>query len=105
MATTSGSSEAITATVDGLATGGELIVLGVIPEPMAISPLQLIPQAKVVYGRGSGTAKGIEDTLAFAALTGVRAIVEEAPIEDANAAYQRMLANQARFRMVLTTGK
>jgi D-arabinose 1-dehydrogenase-like Zn-dependent alcohol dehydrogenase len=37
-------------------------------------------------------------------MTGVRAMVEAVPLEEAPAAYARMMSNQARFRMVLTTG-
>jgi D-arabinose 1-dehydrogenase-like Zn-dependent alcohol dehydrogenase len=40
-----------------------------------------------------------------AALHGIRPMVEEVRLEDADRAYQRMLDNQARFRMVLTTGR
>jgi alcohol dehydrogenase len=46
----------------------------------------------------------VEDTLAFPALHGIRAWAEEAPLEEAAAAYDRMMRNEARFRMVLTPG-
>jgi len=41
----------------------------------------------------------------LAALTGVRPMTETRPLEDTQAAYDRMLSGDARFRMVLTTGK
>ncbi|WP_430383445.1 alcohol dehydrogenase [Streptomyces sp. P10-4] len=101
---TAGSSAAITATVDGLAPRGELIVIGATPEPLAISPVQLIMTGLVVRGHPSGTAQDVEDTLAFSALQGLRPMTETVPLEQAGEAYEKMLSGAARFRMVLTTG-
>ena len=42
-------------------------------------------------------------SLNFAALQGIKPMVEVLPLEKAADGYQRMLANQARFRVVLTT--
>jgi alcohol dehydrogenase len=99
---TAGNSEAIAATVDGLTSRGELVVIGVSPEPLNISPLQLILQGREVRGHPSGTAQDVQDTLDFCALHGIRPTVEVVPLSDADAAYQRMLSGGARFRMVLT---
>lgn len=101
---TAGNSDAITATVDGLTPRGELVVIGVSPEPLGISPLQLILPGRVVRGHPSGTAQDVQDTLDFSALHGIRPTVEKVPLSDADAAYQKMLSGAARFRMVLTNG-
>ncbi|WP_459740820.1 alcohol dehydrogenase catalytic domain-containing protein [Streptomyces sp. E-15] len=101
---TAGNSDTMAATVDGLRPGGRLVVLGVDTEPMRIGPLQLIDKTKSVHGIPSGTSADTEDTLRFAALTGVRPYIEEMPLDRAADAYARMMDNQARFRMVLTTG-
>jgi D-arabinose 1-dehydrogenase-like Zn-dependent alcohol dehydrogenase len=45
-----------------------------------------------------------QETLDFSALTGVRPRIETLPLEEAQAAYDKMMAGDARFRMVLTTG-
>ena len=37
----------------------------------------------------------------YSALTGARAMVERYPLEKAEEAYQRMIRNEARFRVVL----
>jgi D-arabinose 1-dehydrogenase-like Zn-dependent alcohol dehydrogenase len=42
--------------------------------------------------------------LNFSAMTGIRPMIETYPIEKAQEAYDRMMSNQARFRVVLTTG-
>jgi alcohol dehydrogenase len=101
---TASNSEAIARAVDGLAPQGELSVVGIAFEPMPITPLQLITPVRLVRGHPAGVAADVEDTMAFAARTGVKAMVEEMPLERAAEAFDRMMANQARFRMVLTTG-
>jgi alcohol dehydrogenase len=102
---TAGSSAAMSATIDGLRRGGELIVVGADPEPIQVSPFQLIATSRTVHGHPTGTARDVEETLHFAALTGVRPITETRPLDEAGAAYNRMLAGDARYRVVLTTGK
>ncbi|MFE4514795.1 alcohol dehydrogenase catalytic domain-containing protein [Kitasatospora sp. NPDC056783] len=102
---TAANADAMSATVDGLGRRGELVIVGASADPLAISPLQLIGGGRRVYGHASGTAVDTEDTLRFAALTGVRAWIEEVPLEQAAAAVARMAGGRARFRMVLTTGR
>jgi D-arabinose 1-dehydrogenase-like Zn-dependent alcohol dehydrogenase len=45
--------------------------------------------------------KDLEDTLYFSALTNISPTIETFPLEDANEAYDRMINNEARFRVVL----
>jgi D-arabinose 1-dehydrogenase-like Zn-dependent alcohol dehydrogenase len=95
-------SKSISAAVDGLASGGKLLVIGADPQPLTISPFQLIPGRRSIVGWPSGTAKDSEETLAFSALTGVRPMIEKYPLEKAADAYQQMITGKARFRVVLT---
>ncbi len=95
---------AMVGAVGGLAPRGRLAVLGVPSEPLDIGAGDLILASRTVAGHASGTAKDSEDTLRFAALTGVRPMVETMPLEQAAEAYDRMLEGRPRFRMVLTTG-
>ncbi|MFD0408779.1 alcohol dehydrogenase catalytic domain-containing protein [Kitasatospora sp. NPDC127116] len=97
--------DAMSAVVDGLGRRGELVVVGVSADALSISPLQLITGDRRVYGHSSGTAVDTEDTLRFAARTGVRAWIEEVPLEETAAAVARMAGGRARFRMVVTTGR
>ncbi|MFD7169080.1 alcohol dehydrogenase [Streptomyces violascens] len=99
---TAGNSQAITATVNGLAPRGELVVIGADTEPLAISPAQLIAGVAVVRGHASGTSQDVEDTMAFSVLHNIRPMTEIVPLDRAAEAYQKMLAGKARFRMVLT---
>jgi alcohol dehydrogenase len=101
---TAANSDAITATVEGLSHRGELVVIGAVPEPLGISPLQLLVPGKIVRGHPAGTAQDVQDTMAFSALHGIRPSIETLPLDQADEAYQKMLSGAARFRMVLTTG-
>ena len=94
--------KSISALIDGLAPGGKLVIVGAAPEPLSISPLQIIMAAALHPGRPSGTAKDSEDTLQFSALTGVRPMIERYPLERAADAYDQMISGRARFRVVLT---
>ncbi|MQM26907.1 alcohol dehydrogenase [Glycomyces albidus] len=97
-------SAAMSACVDGLRAGGELLVVGAAPEPIEVSPFQILPTSRTIHGHPSGTAKDVEDTMRFASLTGVRPMTETYALDDINAAYDRMISGDARFRVVLTTG-
>ncbi len=99
---TVGNSQAMADTVGGLAPRGELVAIGVSADPLPISPVQLIQPALSISGHPSGTARDVEETMHFAVLSGVRALVEERPLDDAAGAYAAMEQGNARYRMVLT---
>jgi D-arabinose 1-dehydrogenase-like Zn-dependent alcohol dehydrogenase len=99
---TAPSSKAMSALVDGLGPNGKLMVVGVAAEPIEVTPVQLISGSRSLQGWASGTAADIEDTLAFAELSGVRAMIETYPLEEAAEAYARMMSGKAEFRVVLT---
>jgi D-arabinose 1-dehydrogenase-like Zn-dependent alcohol dehydrogenase len=99
---TAGASKAMAATVDGLQPQGELVTIGVTPEPLPISPQQLIIPARSIIGHPSGTPSEIEDTMHFAVLTGVRAWIEELPLSRAAEGYAALEQGRARYRTVLT---
>jgi len=102
---TAASSKAMASTIDGLRHNGELIVLGATPEPIEVSPFQLIASSRTIHGHPSGTPRDTEETLRFAALNGIRPMTEARPLQEIAAAFQRMMSGEARFRMVLTMGK
>jgi D-arabinose 1-dehydrogenase-like Zn-dependent alcohol dehydrogenase len=99
---TAPSSKAMSALIDGLAPNGRLMVIGVAPEPIEVTPVQLITGSHSIQGWASGTPADSEDTLRFAELTGVRAMIETYPLERAEEAYARMMSGKAEFRVVLT---
>ena len=98
---TAPNSQLMSKLVDGLGRNGTLLVVGASPEPIQASPIQLLGLRRRIQGWPSGTAKDSEETLAFSALNGVASRNEIFPLERAGEAYQRMLGNKARFRVVL----
>lgn len=94
--------KAMSPLIDGLGVGGQLLVVGASADPISTTPLQLLLQRRSILGWPSGTARDSEDTLNFCALTGIRAMVETLPLEQAATGYERMMSGKARFRVVLT---
>ena len=99
---TAPSSKAMAEVIDGLAPNGKLMVIGASMDPIAVTPVQLIMGSRGIQGWASGTPADAEDTLNFAELTGVRAMIETYPLEKAAEAYDRMMSGHAQFRVVLT---
>jgi len=101
---TATNAQAMAATIGGLAVDGRLIVLGADFTPMPLNTAALIGKRAGIYGWPSGSSIDSEDTMRFSALTGVRPMTETFPLEKAAEAYDRMMSNRARFRVVITTG-
>jgi len=99
---TAPNSKAMSDLIDGLGVGGKLLVVGAAADPISVTPIQLIGQRRSIQGWPSGSARDSEETLNFCALTGIRPMVETFPLEQAAAAYDRMVSGKARFRVVLT---
>lgn len=96
--------KAINAVIGGLGVNGKLIIAGAPSEPLQVPVFPLISNRSSIMGWYSGTSIDSEDTLSFSALTGVRSMNEIYRLEDAAAAYERMISGKARFRVVLKTG-
>jgi D-arabinose 1-dehydrogenase-like Zn-dependent alcohol dehydrogenase len=99
---TAPSSKAMSALIDGLGPNGKLMVVGATFDPIEVTPVQLISASRTIQGWAAGTPADSEDTLRFAELTGVRAMIEAYPLEKADEAYARMMSGDAQFRVVLT---
>jgi len=88
----------------GLAPQGRLVLLGAGKAALPVAPGQLVVGERSVLGTITGTPYDNEKALEFSVLSGVRAMAEIMPLEQANAAYQRMKSGGARYRMVLVMG-
>jgi D-arabinose 1-dehydrogenase-like Zn-dependent alcohol dehydrogenase len=99
---TAPNSKSMSELINGLGANGKLIVVGATFDPIEVSPVQLITGSKSIQGWAAGTAADSEDTLHFAEISGVRAMIETYPLEQAAAAYARMMSGDAQFRVVLT---
>jgi D-arabinose 1-dehydrogenase-like Zn-dependent alcohol dehydrogenase len=96
-------SDAMQATMGGLATNGTFMLIGAVPS-LQVPSFQLLMGRQSVKGWYSGTSIDSQDTLAFSALTGVRSMNEVFPLKQVNEAYERMMSGKARFRVVLKIG-
>ena len=96
--------DAMASVVGGLGPNGVMLVIGAVP-PFAIDALGLLGKRAAVRGWYSGTSIDSEDTLKFCDLTGIRSMNEVYPLEQAQAAYDRMMSGKARFRVVLDVSR
>ena len=101
---TAPSGKAISSLVGGLKYKSKLVIVAAPHDNINVSALPLIMGSREIAGHYSGYSKDSEDTLNFAALTGIRPKVEVFPLAKVNEAYERMLSNKARFRVVLKMG-
>jgi propanol-preferring alcohol dehydrogenase len=91
----------VATTFKGLRPGGVSIDVGVGPEPIQVTSMDLIFGERRLAGSLTGNPATGDATLRFSALSGVSAMIETVPLDQAAAAYAKMMAGQARFRMVL----
>jgi propanol-preferring alcohol dehydrogenase len=103
LATASGG-KAAAETVQGLRPRGLVIVLGATPDQIELSANDLLFGNRSIDGALTGDPATGDATLRFSALTGVSAMIETLPLEQAPEAYAKMMAGKARFRMVITMG-
>ena len=91
---------AMRAIVKGLGPNGTMMVIGAVGA-FEVDTLDLLAKRAAVKGWYSGVATDSEDTLAFSKLHDVHSQNEVFPLEEAQAAYDRMMSGKARFRVVL----
>jgi alcohol dehydrogenase/propanol-preferring alcohol dehydrogenase len=101
---TATSADAMAATIGGLSLDGRLIVLGADFKPIQLVTAGLIGRRTGICGWPSGSSIDSEDAMRFSAMTGVRPMTETFPLEKATEAYDHMMSNKARFRVVITVG-
>jgi alcohol dehydrogenase len=101
---TVGDSAAVAALLPGLAPRGRLVLLGAGRDPLPVSAGHLVVGERAVQGSITGTPLDSEKALDFSLLTGVRPRIQTLPLRQAQQAYARLKAGQARFRLVLTMG-
>jgi hypothetical protein len=84
----------------GLGVNGTMMVIGAVGA-LTVNSLDLLGKRASVRGWYSGTAADSEDTLLFSQLNKIASMNEIFPLEEAQAAYDRMMSGKARFRVVL----
>ena len=101
LVSTAPNAAAVAPLLAGLAPGGKLLVLAPTAQPLAVDTGLLVSRALSVHGWPSGHALDSEEAIGFARAKGVACMVERFPLRDAQAAFDRMLSGQVRFRSVL----
>jgi D-arabinose 1-dehydrogenase-like Zn-dependent alcohol dehydrogenase len=91
---------AMQAVAGGLGTNGVLMVIGAVGA-LTVNSLDLLGKRAAVKGWYSGVAADSEDTLSFSRMNDVASMNEIFPLEQAPAAFERMMSGKARFRVVL----
>jgi D-arabinose 1-dehydrogenase-like Zn-dependent alcohol dehydrogenase len=91
---------AMESVLGGLGANGQLLAVGAV-QSIAVPIARFIAGRQSVKAWYSGSAIDSEDTLAFAARTGVRSMNELYPLKRAAEGYARMMSGKARFRVVL----
>jgi D-arabinose 1-dehydrogenase-like Zn-dependent alcohol dehydrogenase len=91
---------AMQAVVGGLGPNGTMLVIGGVGM-LSVDSFALLSKRAAVKGWYSGTSVDSEDTLRFSQLNKVESMNEVYPLEQAQAAYERMMSGKARFRVVL----
>ena len=99
---TAPNAKAMSETIEGLAVGGKLLIVGAPFEPMEVSVPSLLLSRRGIQGWPSGTARDSQDTLEFSEFAGVRPMIEKYPLEKVKEGYERMESGKAQFRVVLT---
>lgn len=98
---TAASGASMTPLIRGLAPRGRLLVLGAAQDPISVSTPDLIVGTRTITGSLTGSAIDNEDNLRFSVRHDIRPLIETVSLADAPKGYERMLAGQARFRVVL----
>ncbi len=80
---------------------GRIIVVGAVNEPLEIPSGAIISGQKGVIGSVIGSRRMIKDMLNFAARHHIKAEAEVFPLDQVNAALEKVRRNEARYRIVL----
>lgn len=97
------SAEAMQAISGGIGVNGTMMVIGAVGA-LTVNSLDLLLKRASVRGWYAGNAADSEDTLLFSQRNGIASMNEIFPLDQAQAAYDRMMSGKSRFRVVLKIG-
>ncbi|MFK4759628.1 NAD(P)-dependent alcohol dehydrogenase [Microbacterium sp. ZW T5_45] len=80
---------------------GALVCVGLPPEPLALGVASLIGGNKSISGSNIGGIAETQEMLDFCGEHGIAAEIEVIPASEINAAYDRVLASDVRYRFVI----
>jgi len=80
---------------------GALALVGASPEPLAVEPFSLIHQRRTLSGSLIGGIRETQEMLDFCAKKNIASDVEVIPIQQVDAAYDRTVNGDVRYRFVI----
>lgn len=92
---------AVARLAEGLGRNGQLLLVAILHEPLRLNSRLLVRKRASVLGWPCGSAHECEATMRFSGARDVRAQIETFPLERINDAWERMINNEARFRVVI----
>ena len=84
-----------------LGLGGVLVFVGISGQPYPVQAFDLLNQRRTIAGSTIGSVSELQKMLDFAAEHGVEASVEVIPASEINAAYERVINSDIRYRFVI----
>jgi alcohol dehydrogenase (NADP+) len=84
-----------------LGLGGVLVFVGLSGQPYPVNAFDVLDQRRMIAGSTIGSVGELQNMLDFAAQHGVEASVEVIPASDINAAYERVVRSDVRYRFVI----
>jgi alcohol dehydrogenase len=98
---TAPAAELMNTALPGLAPDGTLVVLGVTPEEIRVTPMDLVPSRLHLMGSPSGSRKDIRDALEVATNHDIRPQITRHSLEEAGNLLREMQEGSLRGRAVL----
>jgi uncharacterized zinc-type alcohol dehydrogenase-like protein len=80
---------------------GTLILVGVPMEPLPVLPFSIIPRRRSVAGSMIGGIRETQEMLDFCGQHGIVSDVEVISIQEINAAFERTIKGDVRYRFVI----
>ena len=87
--------------LDTLKTDGVMVCVGIPTEPLSVPPFSLIAGRRSVAGSGIGGIAETQEMLDYCAAHNIISDVEVIPIQQINAAYERVIKGQVKYRFVI----
>lgn len=84
-----------------LKRNGTLVLVGAPPEPLSVAPFSLIFGRHRLAGSLIGGIRETQEMLDFCAEHGITSDIELIPIQGVNAAYERLLKGDVKYRFVI----
>lgn len=84
-----------------LRVGGTLVLVGAPEKPLAVAAFSVIPKRRILAGSMIGGIKETQEMLDFCAERRVWADVEVIPVQGVDAAWERMIKGDVRYRFVI----